>query len=109
MTRSLKKGPYVDYKLYKKVTKAKQTNDPRPIRTYARACCIVPDFVGLMLEIHNGNKFIKLSVTEDMIGHKLGEFAPTRTFRGHAGKAKAAEGAAAAPAPAAAPGPAKPK
>jgi small subunit ribosomal protein S19 len=85
MTRSLSKGPQIDFKLYRKVMKARDQNDLRPIKTWARSCEVIPDFVGVVFEVHNGNKFIKVSVTEDMIGHKLGEFSPTRQFRGHAG------------------------
>jgi small subunit ribosomal protein S19 len=93
MSRSLKKGPYVDPRLLAKVEKATKTGNRTPIRTWARDCTIVPEFVGFNFEIHNGHKFLKLYVTEDMVGHKLGEFAPTRMFRGHSGgKAKAAAG-----------------
>jgi small subunit ribosomal protein S19 len=91
MSRSLKKGPYVDVRLLAKVEKAQKTNNRAPIRTWARDCTIVPEFVGVNFEIHNGHKFLKLYVTEDMVGHKLGEFSPTRMFRGHSGgKGKAA-------------------
>jgi small subunit ribosomal protein S19 len=91
MSRSLKKGPYVDLRLLAKVEKAQKTGNRTPLRTWSRDCTIVPDFVGVNFEIHNGLKFIKLYVTEDMVGHKLGEFAPTRIFRGHSGgKGKAA-------------------
>jgi|SRR5262249_37539708 small subunit ribosomal protein S19 len=91
MSRSLKKGPYVDQRLLAKVDRAQRTGARQPIRTWARDCTIVPEFVGQRFEIHNGHKFIALYVTEDMVGHKLGEFAPTRIFRGHSGgKAKAA-------------------
>jgi small subunit ribosomal protein S19 len=103
MSRSLKKGPYVDMRLLGKVEKQQKTMDSRPIRTWARDCTIVPEFVGLNFEIHNGRMFYKLFVTEDMVGHKLGEFAPTRTFKGHSGGKRAAAAAAAAAAPAAAP------
>jgi len=88
MARSLKKGPYVDEKLFRKVMKAKETGDRTPIRTWARRCTIVPEFVGHTFEVHNGRTFIKVYVTEEMVGHKLGEFAPTRTFRGHSGHRK---------------------
>ncbi len=88
MGRSLKKGPYVDAKLLKKVMKQKESGERTPIRTWARACTIVPDFVGHTFEVHNGRTFMKVFVTEEMVGHKLGEFAPTRTFRGHAGSKK---------------------
>ncbi len=86
MTRSLKKGPYVDEKLLKKVNRQKDTGDRQPIQTWARACVIVPDFVSHTFMVHNGKTFIKAYVTEEMVGHKLGEFAPTRMFRGHSGR-----------------------
>ncbi len=88
MSRSLKKGPYVDERLYEKVEKAEAGGNREAIKTWARACTIVPEFVGRNFAIHNGKTFIKLYVTEDMVGHKLGEFAPTRIFRSHGGKAK---------------------
>lgn len=91
MSRSSKKGPYVDPKVAKKVEKAQTSGAREPIKTWARDCTITPDFVGVTFMVHNGNKFLKVYVTEDMVGHKLGEFAPTRTFKGHSGgKAKAA-------------------
>ena len=82
MSRSLKKGPYVDERLLAKVER-----NPRmePIKTWSRDCTVVPEFIGQTFLVHNGRQFIKLYVTEDMIGHKLGEFSPTRTFRGHSG------------------------
>ena len=86
MSRSLKKGPYVDEKLYRKVQLARDAGSHAPVRTWSRACTIVPEFVGVNFEIHNGKTFIKLYVTEDMVGHKLGEFAPSRTFRAHTGR-----------------------
>ena len=86
MPRSLKKGPYVDEKLLKKVLRQRDTGGREPIRTWARACTIVPEFVGHTFMVHNGRQHLKVFVTEDMVGHKLGEFAPTRTFRGHASK-----------------------
>ena len=86
MARSLKKGPYVDERLYEKVEKAESAGNREAIKTWARACTIVPEFVGRNFAIHNGKTFVKLFVTEDMVGHKLGEFAPTRTFRSHGGK-----------------------
>ncbi len=86
MSRSLKKGPYVDPRLYGKVAKASEAGDASPITTWARACTIVPEFVGVTFMVHNGKQHIKVLVSEDMVGHKLGEFAPTRTFRGHGGK-----------------------
>ncbi len=86
MSRSLKKGPYVDEKLLRKVLKQKDLGGREPIQTWARACTIIPDFVGHTFSVHNGRSFDKVFVTEDMVGHKLGEFALTRTFRGHAGR-----------------------
>ncbi|MDM8007175.1 MAG: 30S ribosomal protein S19 [Phycisphaerae bacterium] len=106
MTRSLKKGPFVDEKLFRKVLRAKDTGSHAPIRTWSRRCTIVPEFVGVNFEVHNGKVFHKLFVTEEMVGHKLGEFSPTRNFRGHGGKVRAAA-AAGAPAAASAGGPAK--
>ena len=88
MGRSLKKGPYVDPKLYEKVQKQQRAGEHVPLRTWARACTIVPEFVGCTFMVHNGKQHLKVFVTEDMVGHKLGEFAPTRTFRGHGGKGK---------------------
>lgn len=88
MPRSLKKGPFVDDYLMQKVLKAKQTGDHKVIKTWSRRSTIVPEFVGLTIAVHNGKKFIPVYVTENMIGHKLGEFAPTRTFYGHAGDKK---------------------
>jgi small subunit ribosomal protein S19 len=86
MPRSLKKGPYVHPKLMKKIEDLNKTMDKRVIRTWSRSSTVTPDFVGHTLAVHNGNKFIPIFVTENMVGHKLGEFAPTRTFRGHGGK-----------------------
>jgi len=86
MSRSSKKGPYVDYKLYRKVQRQQEAGINEPITTWARACTIVPEFVGLTFMVHNGRHHLKVFVTEDMVGHKLGEFAPTRTFRGHGGR-----------------------
>jgi small subunit ribosomal protein S19 len=88
MGRSLKKGPFVDPKLFIKVEKLDSTGSKEPIKTWARRCTIVPEFVGHTFMVHNGKNHVKVFVTEDMVGHKLGEFAPTRTFRGHGGKAK---------------------
>src|SRR5262249_61977095 len=85
MSRSHKKGPYVDERLLAKVERHQRTNNRQPIRTWSRDCTIVPEFVGQNFEIHNGQRFQKLYVTEDMVAHKLGEFAPTRMFRGHSG------------------------
>lgn len=86
MGRSLKKGPYVDEKLYLKVEKMDAEGRRDPIKTWARACTIVPEFVGHTFQVHNGRHFIDVFVTEDMVGHKLGEFSVTRTFRGHTNK-----------------------
>ncbi|MDH7476449.1 MAG: 30S ribosomal protein S19 [Microgenomates group bacterium] len=83
MSRSLKKGPYIDQNLMKKVMKQKKTGEHSPIKTWARDSQIAPEFVGHRLAIHNGRKFIEILVTEAMVGHRLGEFSPTRTFRGH--------------------------
>jgi small subunit ribosomal protein S19 len=88
MSRSKKKGPYVDYKVFKKVEASRQSGSAEPIKTWSRACTIVPEFVGQKFMIHNGRQFVGVLVTEDMVGHRLGEFAPTRTFRGHAGAKK---------------------
>ena len=88
MSRSVKKGPYVDSKLMKKVLKQKDTGGSEPIRTWARSCTIVPEFVSHTFMIHNGKIFQKLFVTDDMVGHKLGEFSKTRSFRGHGGVKK---------------------
>ena len=86
MPRSLKKGPFVDDHLEKKITVAKQNNDRRLIKTWSRRSVILPDFVGVNIAVHNGNKFIPVFITEEMVGYKLGEFAPTRTYRGHVNK-----------------------
>ncbi|MFN7302460.1 MAG: 30S ribosomal protein S19 [Bacteroidia bacterium] len=83
MARSLKKGPFLDIKLEKKVTKMNESNKKTVIKTWSRRSMIVPDMVGHTFAVHNGNKFIPVYVTENMVGHKLGEFAPTRTFKGH--------------------------
>ncbi len=85
MSRSLKKGPYVNYKLEKKVLGMLESKKKIVIKTWSRSSVIIPDFVGQTIAVHNGNKFIPVYVTENMVGHKLGEFAPTRIFRGHAG------------------------
>ena len=85
MGRSIKKGPYVDERLLGKVEKQQRTGSREPIKTWSRDCTIVPDFIGHTFMVHQGKNFVKLFVTEDMVGHKLGEFAPTRTFRGHPG------------------------
>lgn len=83
MSRSLKKGPYIDQKLLRKVLRQKQAGDKNPIKTWARASVITPDFVGQTIAVHNGKNFINVFVEEGMVGHKLGEFAPTRLFRTH--------------------------
>jgi len=88
MSRSLKKGPYINLKLEKKVLGMNQTSKKSVIKTWARASMISPDFVGHTIAVHNGNKFIPVYITENMVGHKLGEFSPTRIFRGHAGNKK---------------------
>lgn len=85
MGRSLKKGPYVDEKLLTKVERQADSGDKAPLRTWARGCTIVPEFVNHTFLVHNGKTFAKVFVTEEMVGHKLGEFSPTRTYRGHAG------------------------
>ena len=92
MSRSVWKGPYVHPSVLKKVAKANETDDRKPIKTWSRNSTIVPSMVGLTFDVHNGNKFIPVSIVEVMIGHKLGEFAPTRTFKGHAANKKAAAG-----------------
>ncbi len=86
MSRSLKKGPYVDERLWKRIREQKDSGQRDPLKTWRRACTIIPDFVGHTFAVHNGKAFIRVFVTEDMVGHKLGEFAPTRMFRGHQGK-----------------------
>ena len=88
MSRSLKKGPYISVKLYKKVDAMNESGKKSVIKTWSRASMIAPDFVGHTFTVHNGNKFIPVYVTENMVGHKLGEFAPTRKFGGHAGTKK---------------------
>ena len=88
MARSQKKGPFVDEKVFRKVEVLKASGASTPIRTWSRRCTIVPEFVGHKFEVYNGRVFHPVYVTEDMVGHKLGEFSPTRTFRGHGGKRK---------------------
>lgn len=83
MSRSLKKGPWIDPSLQRKVDKVLESGARRPIRTWARASTILPEYVGMTFMVHNGKDFLKVYVTEDMVGHRLGEFSPTRTFRGH--------------------------
>ena len=89
MPRSLKKGPFIDLHLAKKVEAAVAANERRPIKTWSRRSMIAPDFVGLTIQVHNGRQHVPVFVTEDMVGHKLGEFALTRTYRGHAADKKA--------------------
>lgn len=86
MSRSLKKGAYVHPKLLKKIQKAKDSGDTKPIKTWARSSTIIPDMIGMKFHVHNGKDFLEVSVVENMVGHKLGEFAHTRKFRGHGGK-----------------------
>ena len=86
MSRSAKKGPFVDEKLFQKVARLNEMRKKQVIKTWARSCTIIPEFVGHTFEVHNGNKFPKVFVTEDMVGHKLGEFSPTRQFKGHSGR-----------------------
>lgn len=88
MSRSLKKGPFIDYKLEKHVLDMNDSGKKSVIKTYSRRSVISPDFVGHTIAVHNGNKFIPVYITENMVGHKLGEFSPTRIFRGHGGKQK---------------------
>jgi small subunit ribosomal protein S19 len=99
MARSLKKGPFIDDHLAKKVEAARNAGDKRIIRTWSRRSMIIPDMVGLTFAVHNGHKFIPVYCTENMVGHKLGEFSPTRTFYGHAGDRKGEVRAAAPAAP----------
>jgi small subunit ribosomal protein S19 len=98
MPRSLKKGPYIEASLQKKVDGAVASGDKRIIRTWSRRSMIVPDMIGLTFAVHNGHKFIPVYCTENMVGHKLGEFSPTRTFHGHAGDRKGEVKSSAAPA-----------
>ena len=117
MARSIKKGPFVDHHLLKKADTARGTNDKRPIKTWSRRSTIIPDFIGLTIAVHNGKQHVPVYVTENMVGHKLGEFALTRTFKSHSADKKtlpgggvpapAAAAAAATAAPAAAPAAAK--
>ncbi len=90
MPRSIKKGPYVDAKLMKRVEEMNASGKKQLLKTWSRRSTVMPEFAGHTIAVHNGNKFIPVYVTENMVGHKLGEFAPTRTFRGHAGSAKTA-------------------
>lgn len=109
MSRSVKKGPFVDKNLYKKVSEMNKAADRKMIKTYSRCSTIIPEMVGNTISVHNGKSWIPVYVTENLVGHKLGEFAPTRTFRGHGGTDKAAKTAAPAAAPKAAAGAAAPK
>jgi len=108
MARSIKKGPFIQESLMKKVQGMNARNEKKVVKTWSRASTVLPDFVGHTFAVHNGNKFIPVYVTENMVGHKLGEFSPTRLFRGHTAAGKAAD-AKAKPAPAAAPAPAPAK
>lgn len=97
MGRSVKKGPFIDHHLMKKIETAKANGDKKVIKTWSRRSTVIPDAVGLTFAVHNGRKFIPVYATENMIGHKLGEFAPTRTFNGHSEKKVQAPGVAAPP------------
>ena len=88
MSRSLKKGPYIDYKLLEKVEALNEKNQKKVIETWSRACTITPEFIGHTFAVHNGNKFMPVYISENMVGHKLGEFSHTRTFRAHSGQRK---------------------
>ena len=92
MARSLKKGPFVHYKLEKKVAANVESNKKTVIKTWSRRSTVIPDFVGVTISVYNGKSFIPVYVTEDMVGHKLGEFSPTRVFKGHSGDKKAVQG-----------------
>ena len=98
MPRSVKKGPFVDHHLLKKVEAARASNDKRPIKTWSRRSMIIPDMVGLTIAVHNGRDHLPLFISENMVGHKLGEFAATRMFRGHSGDKKVAAAKGGAPA-----------
>ncbi len=89
MARSIKKGPFIDHHLAKKVADSIETNNKRPIKTWSRRSMIMPEMVGLTIAVHNGSQHVPILINDQMIGHKLGEFAPTRTFRGHSGDRKA--------------------
>jgi small subunit ribosomal protein S19 len=101
MARSIKKGPFVDQHLMNKVLEAQRTKSKKVLKTWSRRSTVLPEMVGVKFAVHNGKKFLPVFVTENMVGHKLGEFAPTRTFHGHSGDRKAAAGGAPAGAPAA--------
>jgi small subunit ribosomal protein S19 len=107
MPRSVKKGPYVDANLSKRIQQMNNRNEKKVVKTWARRSMIIPDFVGHTLAIHNGNKFVPVYISENMVGHKLGEFSPTRIFRGHAGKGSAEKTTKVAGAPPAAAAPQK--
>ena len=92
MARSVWKGPYFDVTLFKTVKKSKEESSKSPIKTWSRRSTIIPDFVGVTISVYNGKSFIPVYVTEDMVGHKLGEFSPTRVFKGHSGDKKAVQG-----------------
>ena len=92
MARSVWKGPYFDVTLFKKVKKSKEESSKSPIKTWSRRSTIIPDFVGVTISVYNGKSFIPVFVTEDMVGHKLGEFSPTRVFKSHSGDKKAVQG-----------------
>ena len=92
MARSIKTGPFVDQHLIDKIETARAGNDKRPIKTWSRRSTVLPDFIGLTIAVHNGRQHVPVFVSENMVGHKLGEFAPTRTFKGHAADKKAAPG-----------------
>ncbi len=92
MARSVWKGPYFDVTLFKKVKKSKEESSKSPIKTWSRRSTIIPDFVGVTISVYNGKSFIPVYITEDMVGHKLGEFSPTRVFKGHSGDKKAVQG-----------------
>ena len=108
MARSIKKGPYIQESLLRKVRRAVESKDRRVIKTWSRRSTVTPDMVGLTFAVHNGNKFIPVFVTENLVGHKLGEFSVTRTFHGHSGDKKATKGPAGTSAPASAPAAAAP-
>ncbi|MBQ5780775.1 MAG: 30S ribosomal protein S19 [Spirochaetaceae bacterium] len=90
MSRSVKKGPFIEKSLYKKVLEMNKQSDKRPIKTYSRCSTIIPEMVGNTISVHNGKTFVPVYITENLVGHKLGEFSPTRIFRGHAGSDKKA-------------------
>ena len=92
MSRSVWKGPYFDVTLFKKVKKSKEESSKSPIKTWSRRSTIIPDFVGVTISVYNGKSFVPVYITEDMVGHKLGEFSPTRVFKGHSGDKKAVQG-----------------